>query len=156
MARRRKGLPVNGWLVVDKQAGPTSTQVVSRARRLLNAAKAGHGGTLDPIATGVLPIAFGEATKTVNYAMDGRKVYRFAVRWGEARDTDDIEGRVTATSDRRPDRAEIEAMLPRFIGEIVQTPPAYSPIKGAGARSAERRVGKERVSTGKTRGPTDH
>jgi tRNA pseudouridine55 synthase len=135
MARRRKGDPVHGWLVVDKPAGLTSTQVVSRARRLLNAAKAGHGGTLDPIGTGVLPIAFGEATKTVSYAMDGAKIYRFAVRWGEARDTDDVEGRVTATSDVRPGRAAIEAMLPRFIGDIVQTPPAYSAIKVDGERA---------------------
>lgn len=135
MAQRRKGDPVHGWLVVDKPAGLTSTQVVSRARRLLNAAKAGHGGTLDPIATGILPIAFGEATKTVGYAMEGRKVYRFTVRWGEGRDTDDSEGQVTATSDVRPTRAAIEAMLPRFIGDIVQTPPTFSAIKVAGERA---------------------
>lgn len=135
MARRRKGRPLHGWLVVDKPSGASSTQVMARARRILDAEKAGHGGTLDPIATGVLPIAFGEATKTVSYAMDGRKVYRFAVRWGESRDTDDIEGKVTATSDRRPTRDEIEAMLPRFTGTIVQTPPAFSAIKVAGERA---------------------
>lgn len=135
VGRRRKGDPVHGWLVVDKPEGLTSTQVVSKVRRLFNAAKAGHGGTLDPIATGILPIAFGEATKTVSYAMDGRKTYRFTVRWGESRDTDDREGVVTATGDKRPSREEIEAMLPRFTGEIVQTPPAFSAIKVYGERA---------------------
>ena len=135
MGSRRKGNPVHGWLVIDKPVGMTSTQVVGRARRLLNAAKAGHGGTLDPNATGVLPIAFGEATKTVAYAMDGRKTYRFTVRWGEARDTDDVEGAVTETSPVRPDRAAIEAVLPDFTGTIEQVPPRYSAIKVDGARS---------------------
>ena len=135
MGAKRKGRPVHGWLVIDKPLGMTSTQVVGRARRLLNAAKAGHGGTLDPNATGILPIAFGEATKTVAYAMDGRKTYRFTVRWGEARDTEDVEGAVTETSPVRPDRAAIEAVLPQFTGVIDQVPPRYSAIKVDGARS---------------------
>ncbi|NNG04518.1 MAG: tRNA pseudouridine(55) synthase TruB [Inquilinus sp.] len=134
MARRR-GRPVHGWLVIDKPVGMTSTQVVGRARRLLDSAKAGHGGTLDPNATGVLPIAFGEATKTVAYAMQGRKTYRFTVRWGEARETDDVEGAVSGTSPVRPDRAAIEAVLPRFTGVIQQVPPVYSAIKVDGNRS---------------------
>ncbi len=135
MGSKKRGQPVHGWLVIDKPVGMTSTQVVGRTRRLLNAAKAGHGGTLDPNATGILPIAFGEATKTVAYAMDGRKTYAFTVRWGEARDTDDIEGEITETSDVRPDRAAIEAVLPDFTGVIDQVPPRYSAIKVDGARS---------------------
>ncbi len=135
MGSKRKGRPLHGWLVIDKPVGMTSTQVVGRTRRLLSAGKAGHGGTLDPNATGVLPIAFGEATKTVAYAMDGRKIYGFTVRWGEARDTDDIEGAVTETSDLRPDRTAIEAVLPDFTGVIDQIPPRYSAIKVDGARS---------------------
>ena len=120
MARRRKGQPINGWVILDKPLGMTSTQAVGAVRRLFDANKAGHGGTLDPLATGLLPIALGEATKTVSYVMDGRKVYRFTARWGEARSTDDAEGPVTAQSDRRPTTAEIEAVLPRFQGEISQ------------------------------------
>ena len=135
MARRRKGQVVNGWLIIDKPAGMTSTDVVNRARRLLDAQKAGHGGTLDPLATGVLPLAFGEATKTVSYVMEGDKTYRFTVRWGQATDTDDREGAITAESDQRPSRDEIEAVLPRFEGEIAQIPPAYSAIKVAGQRA---------------------
>jgi len=135
MARRRKGRPVNGWVVLDKPLGMTSTQAVAAVRRLLDAAKAGHGGTLDPLATGILPIALGEATKTVSYVMGGRKIYRFTVRWGEARSTDDAEGPVTAVSDRRPSRAEIETVLPGFQGEISQTPPAFSAIKVEGERA---------------------
>src|SRR5512147_2615875 len=100
---RRRTL--NGWLVIDNPAGITSTSVVSRARRATGAAKAGHGGTLDPLATGVLPIAFGEATKTVSYVIDGRKIYRFTVKWGEQRDTDDAEGEVTTVSGMRPTAA---------------------------------------------------
>jgi tRNA pseudouridine55 synthase len=134
MARKRKGKPINGWLVIDKPAGMTSTAVVGAVRRITGAAKAGHAGTLDPLATGVLPIALGEATKTVPYAMDSAKRYRFTVRWGEARDTDDAEGTVTATSSVRPDRAAIEAVLP-FSGEIDQRPPVYSAIKVDGRRS---------------------
>src|SRR5262245_44429901 len=135
MARRRKGDPVNGWLIIDKPSGVTSTQVVGKMRRLFNAAKAGHGGTLDPLATGILPIALGEATKTIPYIMDGRKRYRFTIRWGEARATDDAEGAVTATSDRRPSEAEIRAALPGFVGEIEQVPPTYSAIHVDGARA---------------------
>ena len=135
MARSRQGTPIHGWLVLDKPAGMTSTQAVSACRRALGAAKAGHGGTLDPLATGLLPVAFGEATKTVGYVMDGQKRYRFTVRWGEARSTDDAEGEVVAVSDRRPDAAAIRAALPAFIGLIEQVPPAFSAIKVAGARA---------------------
>ncbi|HEV7370135.1 tRNA pseudouridine(55) synthase TruB [Arenibaculum sp.] len=135
MARRRKGRPIHGWLVVDKPLGLTSTQAMAKARHLLGAEKAGHGGTLDPLATGVLPIAFGEATKTVAYAMDGTKTYRFRVRWGEATPTDDCEGEVVATSPVRPTEAEIEAALEGFVGEIEQVPPRFSAIKLEGARA---------------------
>ena len=135
MARKRRGRPVHGWLIVDKPEDMTSTEVVSRAKRLLQAAKVGHAGTLDPMATGVLPLAFGEATKTVSYAMDGAKSYRFTVRWGEARDTDDMEGQVTATSPVRPDEDAIARAIPRFLGVIDQVPPAYSAIKVAGERA---------------------
>ena len=135
MTRRRRGRPVHGWLVLDKAQGMTSTQAVAAAKRLLQAAKAGHAGTLDPMATGVLPIAFGEATKTVSYAMDGRKTYRFTLSFGEARDTDDAEGQVVATSDVRPDEPSVRAVLPRFVGEIEQVPPRYSAVKIAGERA---------------------
>jgi tRNA pseudouridine55 synthase len=135
MARRRKGRPVHGWLIVDKPSGPTSTQVTSRARRLLDAQKVGHGGTLDPLATGILPIAFGEATKTVGYVMAGRKTYGFSLRWGQATSTDDAEGEVVAEQPGRPGRAAILAALPRFLGEIEQVPPAYSAVKVDGRRA---------------------
>jgi tRNA pseudouridine55 synthase len=135
MARRKKGQPVNGWLVLDKPAGLSSTQAMAKARFLLDAQKAGHAGTLDPLATGVLPIAFGEATKTVELVMGGRKLYAFTVRWGEARDTDDTEGRVTATSDVRPSIAAIRAALPAFHGEIAQVPPRFSAIRIDGDRA---------------------
>ncbi len=135
MARKRKGQSIDGWLVIDKPLGLTSAAVVGRVRRLLDAAKVGHGGTLDPLATGVLPLAFGEATKTVSFAMDGRKTYRFTVRWGEARATDDAEGAVTAESALRPAAAAIQAALPAFTGEILQVPPAFSAIKIAGQRA---------------------
>jgi tRNA pseudouridine55 synthase len=135
MGRKRTGLPINGWIAIDKPLGMTSTTVVSRVRRILNAAKAGHGGTLDPLATGVLPVALGEATKTVSYVMDGSKIYHLRVRWGEARDTDDGEGAVVATSDVRPTREAIEAALPRFLGEIEQVPPRFSAVKLAGQRA---------------------
>lgn len=128
----RKGDKVDGWLVLDKPAGISSAAALGRARRLFRAAKAGHAGTLDPLATGVLVVAFGEATKLIGYVIDADKSYRFTVRWGEARATDDAEGPVTATSDRRPTPAEIEAVLSRFSGWIAQTPPAYSAIKLAG------------------------
>ena len=111
MARKKKGLLVHGWVVLDKPSGVTSTQAVARVRRVFDAQKGGHAGTLDPLATGVLAVALGEATKTVPYVMDGEKRYRFTVRWGEARDTDDSEGKVIATSDVRPSPAAIEAMV---------------------------------------------
>jgi tRNA pseudouridine55 synthase len=135
MTRRKKGNPVHGWLVLDKPAGMTSTQAVGAVRRAFGAQKAGHAGTLDPLATGILPIALGEATKTVPYAVDGQKAYRFTVRWGVETDTDDAEGRPVAMSDARPERAAIEALLPRFTGEILQTPPAFSAVKVAGERA---------------------
>src|SRR5262245_51058911 len=135
MARRKKGNPVHGWLVLDKPAGMTSTQAVGAVRRIFSAQKAGHAGTLDPLATGVLPIALGEATKTVPYAVDGQKEYRFAVRWGVETDTDDAEGRSLAASDDRPHDADIMALLPLLIGTILQTPPAFSAVKVAGERA---------------------
>lgn len=135
MGRKRKGRPLHGWLVLDKPLDVTSTQILGRVKRLFGAAKAGHAGTLDPMATGILPIAFGEATKTVSYAMDGAKQYRFTLVFGEKRDTDDVEGKVTETSDVRPSSAELEAVLPDFIGDISQVPPAYSAIKVDGERA---------------------
>jgi tRNA pseudouridine55 synthase len=135
MARRKKGRPVNGWVVIDKPQGITSAHAVAKVKRALDAAKVGHAGTLDPLATGVLPLALGEATKLVAYAMDGSKSYRFTVRWGEARDTDDTEGAVTGTSDVRPTVAEIEAALPGFTGLILQKPPSFSAIKVDGQRA---------------------
>ncbi len=135
MGRKRRGDPVHGWLVIDKPAGLTSAGVVNKVRRMLNAAKAGHGGTLDPLATGLLPIAFGEATKTVSYVMDGVKEYRFHLRWGEARDTDDREGKITAESGARPSPAQIEEALGNFTGDIEQVPPDYSAAKVAGKRA---------------------
>jgi tRNA pseudouridine55 synthase len=135
MARKRKGAPVHGWVVLDKPKGLASTLAVTKVRRLFDAQKAGHAGTLDPLATGVLAIALGEATKTVPYAMDGEKLYRFSACWGEARDTDDAEGSVVAVSPERPSAAQIRAQLPQFIGEILQVPPPYSAIKVAGERA---------------------
>jgi tRNA pseudouridine55 synthase len=135
MGRRKKGRAIHGWLVLDKPIGMTSTQAVGTVRRLFDARKAGHAGTLDPLATGVLPIALGEATKTVPYAVDGTKHYRFTVRWGGGTDTDDAEGRITATSELRPTRETVAALLPRFTGSILQTPPAFSAIKVDGNRA---------------------
>ena len=135
MSRKKKGSPVHGWVIVDKPTGITSTQVVSAVKRIFDAQKAGHAGTLDPMATGVLAIALGEATKTVPYAMDAEKTYRFTACWGEARDSDDTEGRVTETSAVRPTREAIESAIPRFVGEVVQVPPSYSAIKVDGARA---------------------
>jgi tRNA pseudouridine55 synthase len=134
-ARQRKGRPIHGWLCLDKPAGMTSTDVVTRVRRLTQAQKVGHGGTLDPLATGVLPIAFGEATKTVAYVMAGAKGYRFTARLGEARTTDDAEGEIVATSDRRPSDAEIDAALGAFQGVIEQVPPRFAAVKVAGERA---------------------
>ena len=133
--RRKHGRPLNGWLIVDKPPGMTSTDVVNRVRRGFDAQKAGHGGTLDPLATGVLPVAFGHATKTVPYVMDGTKLYRFTLRLGDARDTDDADGQTVATADARPTDAQIAAALPAFLGDIMQIPPAYSAIKVAGERA---------------------
>jgi tRNA pseudouridine55 synthase len=133
--RRRKGLPIHGWINLDKPVGPTSTQAVGRVRRITGAARVGHAGTLDPLASGVLPIALGEATKTVPYIQDAKKIYRFTVRWGEATTTDDREGAVIARSADRPASGAIAAILPRFTGAIRQVPPAFSAIKVDGARA---------------------
>ena len=135
MARRRKGNPVHGWLILDKPSGIGSTPLVGKTKWALQAQKCGHAGTLDPLATGVLAMALGEATKTVQYVMDGDKSYRFTVRWGTATNTDDSEGEPTETSDERPTREQIEAAIPQFIGTIQQVPPAYSAIKINGERS---------------------
>jgi tRNA pseudouridine55 synthase len=135
MARPKHGRKVNGWLILDKPPGMTSTQAVNKVKRALDAQKAGHGGTLDPLATGLLPIALGEATKTVPYVMDGTKLYHFTMKFGEARDTDDAEGQVTEISDMRPSDAQIAAALPAFRGAIMQIPPAFSAIKVEGARA---------------------
>lgn len=135
MSRRKKGNPVHGWVVLDKPLNMTSTQAVGTVRRAFTAQKAGHAGTLDPLATGILPIALGEATKTVPFAVDGEKAYRFTVRWGAETTTDDTEGSVTKASDVRPSCVAIEALLPLFHGEIQQVPPAFSAIKIAGERA---------------------
>ena len=132
---RKRGEPVHGWVALDKPLGMTSTQAVGKIRWLFNAEKAGHGGTLDPLATGLLPIALGEATKTVSYAMDGRKVYRFTAKWGEERTTDDLEGEISKSSVHRPSHIDIESMLIKYIGEIQQKPPAFSAIKVDGERA---------------------
>ncbi len=132
---RPRGRALDGWLIIDKPAGLTSTDVVNRVRRGFDAQKAGHGGTLDPLATGVLPIAFGAATKTVPYVMDGTKLYRFTLRIGEARDTDDADGQVVARSEIRPEDAQIRAALAAFRGDILQVPPAFSAVKIAGERA---------------------
>jgi tRNA pseudouridine55 synthase len=134
-ARRRRGRPVHGWLIVDKPAGVTSTTVVARAKRALGAAKAGHAGTLDPAATGLLALAFGEATKTVPFIADARKTYRFTVRWGATTTTDDAEGETVMASPLRPNRAAIEAALPAFTGDILQVPPQVSAVKVDGERA---------------------
>lgn len=133
--RKRKGRDISGWLCLDKAVGQTSTAAVGSVKRLFDAAKVGHAGTLDPLASGILPIAFGGATKTVPFVQDSRKLYRFTVRWGAETDTDDSDGTVVETSDLRPDRAAIEARLGDFLGEIMQRPPAFSAIKIAGARA---------------------
>lgn len=134
-APRRNRTEVNGWIVLDKPVGMTSTFAVSAVRRLLNAKKAGHAGTLDPLASGILPLAFGEATKTVPYVVDGEKAYTFTVRWGEETDTDDSDGRVVASSEKRPSEADILAHLPNFTGTVMQVPPRYSAIKVDGERA---------------------
>jgi tRNA pseudouridine55 synthase len=132
---RRDKRDVHGWVILDKAVGMTSTQAVGAIKRLFSCKRAGHAGTLDPLASGCLPIALGEATKTVPFVMDGRKTYSFTVRWGEERDTDDAHGRVVATSDARPSREAIEALLPAYTGTISQVPPQYSAIKVEGERA---------------------
>ncbi len=138
MARRKKGREISGWLIVDKPAGITSTAVVNKVRWAFDAKKAGHAGTLDPEATGVLAVALGEATKTVPYITDALKCYRFEVRWGAQTNTDDAEGEVVQTSAARPDAAAIEAALPAFRGGIMQVPPAFSAVKIDGERAYTR------------------
>lgn len=137
MARRgkKKGRPVSGWVVLDKPVGLGSTEAVSKIKWLFQAEKAGHAGTLDPLASGMLPIALGEATKTVPYVQDGAKIYRFTVAWGEERSTDDLEGPVTKTSDKRPAEDEVRALLSNYTGVILQVPPQFSAIKIAGERA---------------------
>lgn len=134
-APRPKRRDVHGWVVLDKPVGMTSTHAVSVVKRAFSAKKAGHAGTLDPLASGLLPIALGEATKTVPFVMDGRKAYQFTVAWGSQTDTDDTEGKVVATSEARPEEAAIAALLPRFTGTIQQVPPKFSAIKIAGERA---------------------
>lgn len=138
MARKRKGDKVDGWVNLDKPLGMTSTQAVGKIRRLYNAQKAGHAGTLDPLATGILPIALGEATKTVPFVQDRSKTYSFTITWGEQRDTDDAEGNIIATSDHRPAEDNIKALLPQYTGEIEQIPPQFSAIKVDGERAYDR------------------
>jgi tRNA pseudouridine55 synthase len=133
--RKREKRDVHGWVVLDKPVGMSSTQAVSVLKRLFQAKRAGHAGTLDPLASGVLPIALGEATKTVPFVMEGRKVYRFTVRWGEERDTDDAEGRVIDRSTERPTAQAIAELLPRFTGQITQVPPRFSAVKIDGERA---------------------
>src|SRR5579864_4476115 len=133
--KKSKKRDVHGWIVLDKPIGMTSTYAVAVIKRLFAAKRVGHAGTLDPLASGCLPIALGEATKTVPFVFDGRKTYRFTIRWGEERDTDDAEGRVAATSTIRPDAAAIRAQLPRFTGTIDQVPPRFSAIKIDGERA---------------------
>jgi tRNA pseudouridine55 synthase len=145
MGRRRKGRDISGWLVVDKPAGITSTAVVNKVRWAFEARKAGHAGTLDPMATGVLAVALGEATKTVPYVTDALKCYRFTVRLGQATNTDDAEGEVIATSDARPASEEIAAALGSFRGEIMQVPPQFSAVKVAGERAYARARGGENM-----------
>jgi tRNA pseudouridine55 synthase len=132
---KRPKRDVHGWIVLDKPVGMTSTHAVSVVKHLFTAKRAGHAGTLDPLASGCLPIALGEATKTVPFVVDSRKTYLFTVRWGEERDTDDAEGRVVSASENRPDATAIRALLPRFTGTIEQVPPRYSAVKIAGERA---------------------
>jgi len=132
---KREKRDINGWVVLDKPLGMTSTTAVAAVRRIFKAKKAGHAGTLDPLATGVLPIALGEATKTVPFVQDGQKIYRFTVRFGIETDTDDAEGKETARSEKRPTREEIEKLLPSFTGAISQTPPQFSALKVGGKRA---------------------
>jgi tRNA pseudouridine55 synthase len=135
MGRKKTGRPISGWIAVDKPSGMTSATVVAKVKRALNAAKAGHGGTLDPLATGILPLALGEATKTVSFTMDSAKTYEFEVTWGASTDTDDRDGQVIRTSAARPTADAIRAALPGFTGVIQQVPPDYSAVKVDGRRA---------------------
>ncbi len=135
MGRRKKGNPVHGWVCLDKPLEMGSTEAVTKVRRLFDAQKAGHAGTLDPLATGILPIALGEATKTVPFLMDAQKVYRFTINWGVSTDSVDREGEIVARSDVRPSVEAVKAALPAFVGEIDQTPPRFSAIKVDGQRA---------------------
>ena len=142
---------INGWIIVDKPEGMSSAHVVAKIKRLFKVKKAGHGGTLDPMATGVLPIALGEATKALSYILEGTKAYRFEVKWGEARSTEDREGEITATSTHRPQPKDIEQVLPFFTGKIEQIPPAYSALKVNGKRAyALAREGQEVILSPRT------
>jgi tRNA pseudouridine55 synthase len=134
-APRSNRIEINGWVVLDKPVGITSTHAVARLKRIFNAKKAGHAGTLDPLASGILPVAFGEATKTVPFVQDGEKVYRFTIAWGAETDSDDADGTIIARSDRRPEIGEIRAALAQFTGRILQRPPIYSAIKIGGERA---------------------
>ncbi|WP_075995339.1 tRNA pseudouridine(55) synthase TruB [Salaquimonas pukyongi] len=133
--RQKKGRPVSGWVILDKPLGMGSTQAVAKVKWLYKAAKAGHAGTLDPLATGMLPVALGEATRTVPYVMDGAKTYRFAVTWGMETNTDDLEGTAVETSDLRPDEVTVRRAMGNYTGTILQVPPAYSAIKIGGERA---------------------
>ncbi len=133
--RKKKGRPVSGWVILDKPVGMGSTECVSKIKWLYQAAKAGHAGTLDPLASGLLPLALGEATKTVPWIMDGRKIYRFTVTWGGETNTDDLEGEFTNTSGKRPSAEKIGTVTESYIGEILQVPPAYSAVKINGERA---------------------
>jgi tRNA pseudouridine55 synthase len=148
---RKKGKNITGWLVLDKPLGQSSTQALGKARYLLDAKKAGHAGTLDPLASGVLPLAFGEATKTIPFMVDAQKTYTFTIAWGASTTTQDAEGEVTERSDVRPTQAEILAAMPAFVGQIEQIPPAYSAIKVDGKRAyALARAGEEVTLTART------
>ena len=135
---RKTGNPIHGWLILDKPLGMSSAQAVNKVKYLLKPKKIGHGGTLDPLASGVLPLGLGEATKAFQFIFDHDKTYRFTVRWGEQRNTDDAEGELTDTSDHRPTKEQIEAALPAFVGEVEQVPPAFSAIKVDGERAYAR------------------
>lgn len=136
--RKKKGRPISGWVILDKPVGIGSTQCVSKIKWLYQAAKAGHAGTLDPLASGMLPMALGEATRTVPYIMDGQKTYRFTVTWGAETNTDDMAGEVTNTSDQRPTKETILELLPNYTGEIEQVPPQFSAVKIDGERAYKR------------------
>jgi tRNA pseudouridine55 synthase len=151
---RREKHDVHGWIVLDKPVGMTSTHAVGAVKRLLKAKRAGHAGTLDPLASGCLPIALGEATKTVPFVMNSRKIYRFTVRWGEERDTDDADGRVIANSATRPTRTAIESLIPRFTGTIAQIPPRFSAVKIDGERAYD--LARERSCCTSGRYPPSH